>query len=197
MNVTLTAIIGDNSDLLPNVFSIYGKDKSKLIVADVTFGKGVFWRKINTNEFAKFLKSDLLTGTNFSNLPYESNSIDVLVLDPPYMHGGKTVKKSINDCYQNQNTSHESIVRSYTKGILESSRVLKRNGLILIKCQDEIESAKQRLSHVEILTLLDLFGFKINDIFILVQKSIPAMRNDYQNSARKNHSYMIVAEFKK
>ena len=190
----LTAVIGTNADLLPKIFELYAKPGYK--IADVTYGKGVFWRQIDQSQYEVFA-TDLQTGMDFRSLPYETGSIDVLMLDPPYMHGGGTVKASINDCYKNQNTSHESVIRLYAGGILEAARVLVKKGRIIVKCQDEIESGLQRLSHIEVVNLLELFGFRILDIFVLVQTSVPAMREEYQKSARKNHSYAIVAEFRR
>lgn len=190
----LTGTLGDNSDLFRSVSEMYIPDG--VSVADVTFGKGVFWKQVDTSRF-NLITSDLSTGIDFTKLPYKKDSIDILVLDPPYMHGGATVKKSINDCYRNQNTSHESVVRLYAGGILEASRVLKKGGYIFVKCQDEIESAKQRLTHCEILSMFELFGFSCQDIFVLIQKSIPAMREKYQNTARKNHSFLIIGKFRR
>jgi hypothetical protein len=190
----LTASVGDNADLLAKILQLYVAKGS--VVADVTFGKGVFWNNIDTSKY-KLLKSDLKDGIDFKCLPYESSSIDCEIIDPPYMHGGKTIKKSINDCYQNNNDSHESVIRLYASGILEAARVLKKNGVLIVKSQDETESGKQRLSHCEIINLLEILGFKIVDLFVLVQKSIPAMRETYQKSARKNHSYAIVAKFRR
>lgn len=194
MMPVLTAVIGTNADLLPKIFELYAKPGYK--IADVTYGKGVFWRQIDQSQYEVFA-TDLQTGMDFRSLPYETGSIDVLILDPPYMHGGGTVKASINDCYKNQNTSHESVIRLYAGGILEAARVLVKKGRIIVKCQDEIESGLQRLSHIEVVNLLELFGFRILDIFVLVQTSVPAMREEYQKSARKNHSYAIVAEFRR
>ena len=191
----LTAKQGTNADLFPNIFELYISKGS--IVADVTYGKGIFWKNIDSNQYQTLfsdLKSD---NTDFSNLPYNDNSIDCLILDPPYMHGGRTVKKSINSCYHNKNNSHESIIRLYAIGILEACRVLKKKGKIFVKSQDEIESGKQRFSHIEIMQLLELFGYQLIDLFILIQNSIPAMREKYQKTARKNHSYLIVGEFRR
>lgn len=153
-------------------------------------------------EQIRTLATDLITGVDFCDLPYEERSIDALILDPPYMHGGgkdggKGIKESINRCYRNQNTSHESVIRLYAGGILEAARVLRKRGVIIVKCQDEIESGKQRLSHVEIIKFLEMVGFEIIDQFVLVQEIVPAMRHDYQKSARKNHSYAIVARFRR
>ena len=194
MKPILTGHIGTNAELFPHIFNMYVPDGAT--IADVTYGKGVFWRGIDKQKY-DVKESDLLTGVDFRNLPYADSSIDVLILDPPYMHGGATVKDSINKCYQNKNTSHESVIRLYTGGILEASRVLKKKGRIIVKTQDEIESGKQRHSHIEIITMLELLGFLIIDTFVLVQNTIPAMREKYQKTARKNHSYALVAEFRR
>jgi len=190
----LTGKNGTNADLLPDVMEMYAKDGDA--VADVTYGKGVFWRNVDLTKYI-FKPTDLVDGVDFNNLPHEDSSIDLLVLDPPYMHGGATVKESINKCYRNQNTSHESVIRLYAGGLLEAARVLKKKGRILVKCQDEIESGKQRMSHIELVQLLELFGFRLLDLFALVQTTRPAMRENYQKTARKNHSYMLVGEFRR
>ncbi len=162
MTPILTGHTGTNADLIPHIISLYVKKGD--VIADVTFGKGVFWRNVDVSLY-DFRATDLMTGTDFGSLPYRDSEVDVLVLDPPYMHGGVSIKESINSCYQNQNTSHESVIRLYAKGILESSRVLRKKGRIIVKCQDEIESGKQRLSHVEIITLLEILGFAVLDVF--------------------------------
>jgi len=194
LSVILTSLVGNNSDLIARVSDMYLKHGDT--VADVTFGRGVFWKKTDLSKI-NFLPTDLQEGIDFSNLPYDDASIDTLILDPPYMHGGKTVKKSINKCYLNKNTSHESVVRSYALGILEASRVLKKHGAIWVKTQDEIESGKQRFTHIEIIKCLEMFGFTVIDLFVLVQEVVPAMREKYQKTARKNHSYMIIGKFKR
>jgi hypothetical protein len=47
-------------------------------------------RKAEIEELKKYT-ADLLTGTDFRNLPYEPASIDALILDPPYAHTGKNL----------------------------------------------------------------------------------------------------------
>lgn len=190
---TLTARVGNNADLLVDCMKMYANFGD--VIVDVTYGKGVFWQKIDLSLY-DFKGTDLEGGVDFKNLPYGDASVDLLVLDPPYMHGGATIKASINDCYRNQNTSHASVIRLYAGGILEAARVLKKKGRIFVKCQDEIESGKQRWSHLELMSILESFGFCALDLFVLQQKSVPAMRQKTQKTARKNHSFMIVAEFR-
>lgn len=189
MNV-LTAHKGTNADLFAIIGNLYFP-KPGAVVADVTFGKGVFWSKMDTKQW-DFRPTDLATGVDCRTLPYADGECDLLVFDPPYMHGGKTVKASINRCYNNDNGSHASIIRLYLGGLLEAYRVVKRQGIVLVKTQDEIESGKQRWSHIEVMQGLQLIGFHVVDMFVLKQNGIPTMRESYQKSARKNHSYLLV-----
>lgn len=188
----LSCVHGTNAELFAQALQLWVPKGS--IVADVTYGRGVFWRLIPECDYIVW-KSDLLDGIDFRAPPYPNASVDALVLDPPYMHDGKSVKASINSCYKNQHTSHESTIASYLAGVLEARRVLKRHGMIFIKCQPEIESGKQRLSHVELLTILPLIGFRIEDEFVLHQSTIPALQHTKQQHARKNHSYLLVGRF--
>lgn len=190
----LTSITGTNADLFPRILGLYVPQGS--LIADVTYGRGTFWRNVDVRKYV-LLKSDLQDGIDFRSLPYENASIDALIVDPPYMHTGKTVHPAINNRYRNENnTSHESIIRMYGGAILEAARVLKPKGIIIAKCQDETESGKQRLSHIEIIQLLGSFGFQVVDLFVLTRSGIPMMREKYQKSARTNHSYAIVARFR-
>lgn len=188
-----SAVSGNNSDLLPGIFKIYVKPGN--VVADVTYGKGIMWQKIDEAPY-KVLKSDILTGVDFRNLPYEDRSINCLILDPPYMNGGLTVKDSINKFYNNKIVGHEAVVRLYTAGILEASRVIKKNGYIIVKAQDESNN-KQNFTHIKLITMLDILGWRVVDLFVLIQSGLPAMRHNYQKTARKNHSYAIVARFRR
>ena len=194
----LTAMTGSNADLFPQILQMYVKPHS--VIADVTYGTGAFWKNIDPSLY-DMRPSDLLMGVDFTDLPYEDASIDCLVIDPPYMHTGRSVHKGLQRSYNNESTAakdHWGIIRLYAAGILEAARVLKpKSGIIIIKTQDEIESGKQCFSHCEILHLLDLFGFERTDLFVLQQDHAPLQRQEKQYHARKNHSYFLVGRFKR
>lgn len=190
-----TVVEGINADLFKIVSDFYIKDGSK--IADVTYGKGVFWRKIDVDR-VELLKTDLITvdpPVDFRNLPYEDASIDHVVFDPPYMHTpGKPI---VDERYQNSNTTskmyHADIMEElYNKGMKEAYRILKEDGYLFVKCQDEIESGYQRWSHVEIYLMATTMGFYGKDFFILKPPSIPGIQNKNQQHARKCHSYLWV-----
>jgi hypothetical protein len=80
-----------NDEVFPRILSLYVSAGGR--IADVTWGKGVFWKWIDTSQY-RLLRSDLKVdvargvtgGVDARMLPYESNSIDAVVFDPPYMH---------------------------------------------------------------------------------------------------------------
>jgi hypothetical protein len=83
-----TCIQGTNADLIAAVARLYLKKGDR--VADITFGKGVFWQRINLSDY-RFRKSDRITcpGTShdFRRLPYPDGYFDAVVFGPPYAHG--------------------------------------------------------------------------------------------------------------
>lgn len=199
-NVILTSNRGNNSDLLASVFDLYAPKGAT--IADITYGKGSFWKLIDKSKYTA-LVSDTKPGFNvnaridFRSLPYKDESLDIVILDPPYLSGGDTVVGHLNKQYScDRRTSHQGIIRRYTAGIVESARVLKKRGKLFVKCQDETVSGKQHFTHLELIKILEMLGFKILDLFVLTASNMPCMRHSYQISARKNHSYLVIGEFR-
>lgn len=198
-DLVFSAHTGTNDELFPNVLKLYVAPGSK--VADVTYGKGVFWRRVDTSEY-DFFPSDLKTGVDCRNLPYEDSSFDCVVFDPPYMHtpGGTahSSHQNFEQYYQNNAITsdkkyHEAVLDLYFQAAREAFRILKDSGIYIVKCQDEVCANKQRLTHVEIINELSEYSFIVEDIFVLVRNNRPGVsRIKQQRHARKNHSYFLV-----
>jgi hypothetical protein len=189
-----------NDEIFPQILSLYVPVGST--VADVTYGKGVFWKKVEPNTYT-LKATDLKTGTDCAKLPYEDATIDCVVFDPPYMHtpGGTAHQghQNFERYYANNGAEnptvkyHEAVLDLYYKGAREALRVLKPTGIFIVKCQDEVCANRQRLTHVEIINELSSFGYLVEDLFVMVRKNKPGVsRILKQNHARKNHSYFLV-----
>src|SRR5947209_20274800 len=75
----------------------------------------------------------------------------------------------------------------------EAHRVLRDNGILIVKCQDEVSANRQNLTHVEIINEYEKLGFYTKDLFIVVRQNKPVVsRLKKQVHARKNHSYFLV-----
>jgi hypothetical protein len=202
----LTSYACDNSEVFPKILSLHVPKGST--VADVTYGKGVFWRKVSEEDYT-LRKSDLKTGTDFRRLPYEASSIDCVVLDPPYMEGlfredesmaGAGTHDAFRDHYSNgsrpaklERKWHDAVLELYVKGAVEAIRVLKPEGILIVKCQDEVSACIQRLTHVEIIMNYLNMGLYCKDLFVVTRLNKPGVtRIKIQLHARKNHSYFLV-----
>lgn len=192
-----TSEVGDNSDLIAHVAALYLKSGDR--IWDVTYGKGVFWRKLDQNKYRVRL-SDILCGPehiDFRHLPPSNEKYDCVILDPPYCHnpGQMIIDKNYRNAETTKGLYHKDIIRLYDDGMREAFSVLKTGGYLWVKCKDEIESSYQRWSHIEVYNAALKIGFFAQDLFILTQKSNPIVQHKRQQHARKNHSYLWV--FKK
>lgn len=200
-DLVFSAYKGTNDDVFPHLLSLHVPKGSR--IADVTYGRGVFWKKVNKKDYY-LIATDLSSGTDFRKLPYRNESMDCVVIDPPYMH---TTGRNSHKGHQNferyyQNNAkpvpsgpkyHEAVLHLYYEGAREAFRVLRSEGVLIVKCQDEVCSNRQRLTHVEIINELDEMGFYCMDLFVLVRNGLPGVsRLLRQVHARKNHSYFLV-----
>lgn len=200
-DLVFTSHVGNNSEIFPEVLSLYVPEGSR--VADVTYGKGVFWKNIPTKKY-RLHHTDVADGIDCRSLPYANESFDCIVLDPPYMHtpGGTahSSHQNFEGYYKNNGTGnetgekyHEAVLALYYKASAEALRVLRPEGIFIVKCQDEVCANKQRLTHVELINECWRLGFLVEDLFVLTRNNRPGMsRVVKQVHARKNHSYFLV-----
>jgi len=181
------------------------------VVADVTYGKGIFWKNV-PKEAYKLLATDIMTGVDCRSLPYTDESIDCEVLDPPYAEGffrrSKTQSGALtgsHDAFWKRYGNHKRPVVSegpkyydvvldlYFKAGQEAKRVLRKGGVFIVKCQDQVSANKQRLLHVDLINYYEPLGFYTKDLFVVVRSNKPCVsRLVTQVHARKNHSYFLV-----
>jgi len=190
-----------NEFVFPRILTLYVPEGA--VVADVTYGEGVFWRRVPKEQYV-LLKSDIRTGTDCRELPYKNDEIDCVVLDPPYMHtpGGTAHlgQSAFEKHYRNNSTVnvtrmkyHEAVLALYEEAGRESYRVLRDRGVFIVKCQDEVCSNRQRFTHIEIIQKYIEMGFVAEDLFIVMRSNRPGVsRTKRQVHARKNHSYFLV-----
>jgi DNA modification methylase len=194
--------VGTSSEIFPQILDLYVPRGS--IVADVTYGRGVFWKYIDNSKY-RLLATDVQTGVDCRNLPYDESSIDCVVLDPPYMHtpGGTAHvdHQNYEEYYKNNGSNglnglkyHEAVLALYIQASGEAWRVLRNGGLLIVKCGDEVCANVQRLTHVELIGAFERLGFQTEDLFILVRRNSPGVSRALQQvHSRKNHSYFIVS----
>lgn len=205
-DVVMTAHVEGNSDVFPRILALHVPQGSK--IADVTFGTGVFWRNVDLSTY-DLVPSDISTGVDCRALPYESGSFDAIVLDPPYMEGllrsnknhkaGGGAFSAFREYYSNGDEVsagpkwHAAVTDLYFRAGVEAHRVLRDEGVAVVKCQDEVSANRQWLTHIEIINYYEKLGFYTKDLFVVVRQNKAGItRLLKQVHARKNHSYFLV-----
>lgn len=205
-DVVLSAHIGGNADVFAQILRLHVPRGA--VVADVTWGKGVFWQRVR-KELYEIRATDISMGVDCRDLPYADGEIDCVILDPPYMEGffrhqssqkaGGGSYAAFRENYSNgderpgRSKWHAAVTDLYREAGREAYRVLKPSGVLIVKCQDEVSANRQWLTHVEIVNDYESMGFYTKDLFVVVRSNKPAItRLKKQVHARKNHSYFLV-----
>lgn len=205
-DVLLSSHIGGNADLFPQILDLHVPINS--VVADVTWGKGVFWKNVPKNQY-KVKATDIDMGVDCRDLPYDDEEIDCVILDPPYMEGlfrksenhmaGGGSHAAFRQNYSNGVATtvgpkwHAAVTDLYFKSGVEAWRVLRSDGILIVKCQDEVSANKQWFTHIEIINEYERLGFYAKDLFVITRTNRPVIsRLKKQVHARKNHSYFLV-----
>lgn len=206
--------LGGNIYLFPRILRLHVPKGA--VVADVTYGKGVFWRLVPEGRY-EVRATDIVNGVDCRCLPYEPESIDCVVLDPPYMEGllrqrgalpGTSTHTAFRKWYSNGKHSpngevgprgdskgkwHQAVIALYFDAGREALRVLRPGGILIVKCQDEVSANQQWLTHVEIVNEFTKLNFYAKDLFVLMRPNRPrAVAATKQVHARKRHSYFLV-----
>ena len=171
-------------------------------MVDATYGRGTWWQRISRKD-VRVIKIDALTGGDFADTKLSAESVDVFLFDPPFLKGPKTVYASVDRFRRNYNLAsgsmlrnHDDILRMYDRAACEAARVLKKRGLMIVKCQDHVCNGEPRLTHVDLVNRYPTHKLRFVDLFVLHQIAPPKIppQNRAQLFARKNHSYFLVFE---
>lgn len=206
-DVVHSSHLGDNATLFDKILKLYVPPNSR--VADVTWGKGAFWRGVADNLY-DIRATDLQMGVDCRDLPYEDNSLDALILDPPYMEGlfrnqttemaGSGSHSAFRERYSDSKATtstggpkwHDAVLDLYFQAGREALRTLRNYGVFIVKCQDEVSANRQRLTHVELINEWAA-DFYCKDLFVVTRANKPGIvRVKTQEHARKNHSYFLI-----
>jgi DNA modification methylase len=214
----VSAHVGRNSDVFPKILDLHVDDGAT--IADVTYGKGVFWDRVRLNRFELYAsdldpdKSPSGYSVDCRDLPYADDSLDVVVLDPPYAEGfyrrntdslvgGAGSHEQFRKNYSSDAVFdtdgakyHQAVLEMYYRAGAEARRVLKDDGKLIVKTQDEVSANTQELTHIQITNFYEQeLGFYTRDLFVTVRNNKPAVSGmNEQVHARKNHSYFLVYE---
>ena len=193
----------NQEEIIQSILSLHCK-KMKIDL-DPTYSKGMFYKNIPepTYKYDLYPQKDGVKKSCASNLPFDSESLNTIMFDPPFLAttGPSLNKKRGNiinkrfGVFENEKKLHEF----YYKCLVEFYRILNNDGILIFKCQDKVSSGKQYFSHCFIKQKADEVGFYSKDLFILLSKNrlVANWQKHNQKHARKYHSYFWVFQKKK
>ena len=170
----------------------------KEIELDPMYNKGMFYKALikkpplRYDLNAESKNYDAIQG-DAASLPLPDNSVGCMILDPPFMFGthGQTKNSVMNKRYTMFDT-FEQLKECYIGILTEAYRLLKKNGLLIFKCQDYTDG-KTTMTHCLVWMWAVKCGFYAKDIAIL---NLPIAKvyngNLRQRHLRKSHCYYWI-----
>jgi len=172
------------------------------IQADVTYGSGCFYKKIDPPQFCFDIAPRFCFGSashrveaipaDVRYLPIKDNCLASVAFDPPFMARtgpGATLKARFGEIVG----TIKDLWSFYFWAMHEIHRVLVPGGWLIFKCQDGVLSGVNNFTHVKICEMAEGLGFKPVDLFILLAKNrMMHPKHKIQRHARKYHSYFWV-----
>ncbi len=186
--------VSDNQhQIIKDILALYCPDGIDL---DPTYSKGNFYKQIEKPRLKSdlFPQADDVVKSDAASLWLENDSIQTIMFDPPFVAGHTKENPTgiIGERFHGFRYVSD-LWEWYDKCLLEFHRVLKKNGVLIFKCQDTVSSGKQHLSHIHIINKAEELGFYSKDLFILTAKNrIIGHNHQVQKHARKFHSYFLV-----
>ncbi len=133
-------VFDNEQELLKTVLSIHAPNGIEL---DPMYSKGNFYKEIDKPKYIYDINPQVeeCMYRDATNLPLKDNTINSMILDPPFMFGihGKAEKYIMSTRFGIFKNFAE--LEILYKGVLkESYRILKIKGVLIFKCQDYTDS---------------------------------------------------------
>ena len=196
--VPIRSISFNETEIIKNIIHLYLNDEP--IELDPTYSKGVFYGGIKKPKYKYDIEPqcDGVLKSDCRTLPLNDSQISSIMFDPPFVGGSrKDGKPGIIKTRFGYYKNVPKLWEFYSDSLKEFSRVLKNEGVLIVKCQDTVESGKQYLSHIYLINKASCLGFYARDLFVYAVKDRIIDPNiKRQQHARKFHSYFLVFEKK-
>ena len=190
----------DQSEIIRNILALYAPEG--VIDCDPTYSRGAFYSGTGIEppvmRFDIDPQGDDVQKADARRLPVADGSLNCMMFDPPFLatKGGSLAGSEGNlinrrfGVYPDEHSLHSF----YIDALREAHRALKKNGILIFKCQDKVSSGKQYMSHVFIMNEAVKRGFYPLDLFILLARSrlVADWQGRNQKHASKYHCYFWV-----
>lgn len=168
----------------------------EMVILDPTYGRGGMWKfwrpnglvagDIDPQEFGQIR-------LDFTRMPFEDDSFDAVVFDPPYKLNGTPTSGDMDRRYGVHTTRRWQDRMELVKlGLTECIRVLRPKGHLLLKCQDQVCSGQVRWQTREFADFVEKeSNLRLVDHLLLLGGR-PQPEGRKQVHARRNHSSLLI-----
>lgn len=182
-----------NGDLIADLFRL-GYIHDDDLVLDPTYGRGKWWTRRRPSNL---VASDIRDGVDFRSLPHDDESFDVVAYDPPYVCVGGRKTTTIPDLHDRYGLTDAPrtpalVQQLVNDGLTECARVVRRDGRILVKCQDYVWGGRLWIGTHHTLTHGLGLGLELIDRFEHIAGRRPQPPGRRQHHARRNVSTLFV-----
>lgn len=197
--MTVKSISHDQHEILGWIKELYCPEGFD---ADLTYGNGKFWDMLDRPRHCFDIQPlhECVVEASSTDIPLPDNHIGSVVFDPPFLtyvrqgregNGRMVMAKRFAGYWR-----YDELEAHYRGTLMECSRVLRKGGIVVFKCQDIIHNHKMHCTHANVINWASEYGFRLKDLFVLAAKHrMPSPnRAGKQRHARIFHSYFLVLE---
>lgn len=199
-----SVILGRDPEVLQTMLEFYARPDG--VIVDVTANRRKMWKNVDLPDEQKIIFTDIDPEVqpditcDFRKLPFDDNSIALLVFDPPHLPAAAGSPRSLSGYKTNygleRSAEADNINEFFPPFLQEALRVLKDDGLVFCKLRDYVHNHKYQWTLAKFISEVQLIeGLTPCDLII---KRDPAGGNLKSGRwkkayhARSVHTWWIV-----
>lgn len=204
---TRTVLQGRDHEALEILIALHAvRTGKRLAILDATCNQGTMWRDCT---YAPTVRMDIdplhaldVVG-DFTAMPFEAGSFDVVVFDPPHLpthaaskNSSKIWKRRYGITEEGAGREEDNVSGMFMPFLVEAERVLRPGGIVLAKIADLVHNHRYQWQQVAfVLAVEQVPGLSPCDMLIKADPNAGSlMSSKWQNPKhlRKAHCYWIV-----
>lgn len=203
MNRYKTVLNGHDYEALDILISIHCAVEDPKIL-DCTYNTGKMWKKSSYKPVRMDINADLeldIVG-DFTKMPFENESFDIIVFDPPHLptnaaseNSSKIWEKQYGITSEGEGREGDNVNGMFLPFLKEAKRVLKHGGIVLAKIADLVHNHRQQFQQVDFINAVREVGMTPCDMMIKCDPNAGNLTSSKWKNVkhlRKSHCYWIV-----
>lgn len=201
MNMHKSVLVGKDNEVIPILLELHAIENPYIL--DCTYNTGKMWKNLNYNVHKMDINSNYEVDTvgDFTKMPFENDSFDVIVFDPPHLPANAASKNSSKIFEEKYGITNDiarkgdNVSNLFPLFLLEAKRVLNKEGIVLAKIADLVHNHKYQWQHVDFINEVTKLNMTACDLMIKCDPSAGNLKsNKWKNfkHLRKAHCYWIV-----